>query len=143
VSELAITLQRVVCEEVTDDFLEGLSDEIGWKLVARDSTGERVQRLGELPMPELELVTAGREYQVNRELARLGPEWVEAELEFWDKDTFSRDDLLGHVDIHRDGKGSFTVTPGITAHDLGHGAYRLTGEHGDYTVWLSFEERPS
>jgi hypothetical protein len=139
-SELAITLRRLRCTEVTDDFLEGLTDEIGWKLVARDAGGERVLRLGELPMPELEVVAAGGEYHVNRELARLGPEWVDAELEFWDKDSFSRDDLLGHVDIHRDGQGSFTVTAGITARDLGHWSYHLTGEHGDYTIWLAFEE---
>ena len=140
-SELVITLLKVSCKEVTDDFLEGITDEVGFKILASDAAGERILRLGELPMKELESVAAGHSYEVNRVLARLGPEWTLAELEFWDKDTFSRDDLLGHVDIRRDGKGGVTVTAGVTARDMGGGAFHLTGENGDYTIWLSFEER--
>ena len=140
-SQLVITLLHLSCTEVTDDFMEGLTDEIGWKLVATDDSGNRVLRLGELPMRELETVKAGHDYPVNREIARLQSEWTHAELEFWDKDTFNRDDLLGHIDITRDGKGALQVMAGITARDLGDGAFHLHGEHGDYRVWLRFEER--
>ena len=52
-------------------------------------------------MPELESVEAGSEHTVNRELGRLGPDAVTAELEFWDSDTFSSDDLLGRILIRR------------------------------------------
>lgn len=139
-SELVITLRRVVCEEVTDDFLEGLTDEFGWKLNARDASGERGLKLQELPMPEMASVAAGSDHTLDRELLRLGPEWREAQLEFWDKDTFSADDLLGRIEIRRDGEGGLQVVAGTTARDLGSGAFHLTGEQGDYTVWLEFEE---
>lgn len=139
-TQLVITLLRVVCDEVTDDFLEGLTDEVGWRLTASGAPGEGSLFREEIPMAGLESVAAGSKHELNRELWRLGPEWLEAKLEFWDKDSFSRDDLLGRIEITRDGKGSLTLAPGDTTEDLGDGAYHLTGEGGDYKVWLSFQE---
>jgi hypothetical protein len=139
-SELVITLLRVACEEVTDDFLEGITDEVGWKLKAKDASGKQKLKLKELPMPELASVASGSEHTVNREIVRLGPEWREADLEFWDHDTFTPNDLLGRIEIRRDGEGALSVRPGKTARDLGDGQFHLTGEHGDYRVWLRFEE---
>jgi hypothetical protein len=140
-SELVITLVRVACEEVTDDFLEGITDEVGWKLRAHDASGKQVLALKQLPMPELACVAAGSTHELNREILRLGPECREAELEFWDHDTFTPNDLLGRIEISRDGEGALSVRAGKTARDLGEGAFHLTGEHGDYRVWLRFEER--
>jgi len=139
-SELVITLLRVVCDEVTDDFLEGLTDEFGWRITATGAPGETPLFREEIPMAGMESVAAGSKHELNRELWRLGPEWQEARLEFWDKDTFSRDDMLGRIEITRDGKGSFTVQAGESAEDVGEGAFRLTGEGGDYKVWISFRE---
>lgn len=139
-SELVITLLRVECDEVTDDFLEGLTDEVGWRLTASDRSGERSETRSEIPMPELASVEAGSRHVLNRELSRLGPEWTGARLEFWDKDTFSANDLLGCIEIQRDGRGGITLSTGADTEDLGGGAFRLTGEQGDYKVWLAFEE---
>jgi hypothetical protein len=139
-TELVITLLRVSCEEVTDDFLEGLTDEFGWRCTARDASGNTVLQREELPMAELAEVAAGSKHDVNRELLRLGPQIREAHLEFWDKDLFSPNDLLGRLEIRRDGAGELAVTPVQSARSLGDGGYRLTGEGGDYTVWIRFEE---
>ena len=140
-TELVITLLRVECEEVTDDFLEGLTDEFGWKCVARDESGETVLERVELPMAELAEVAAGSEHHLNKELVRLGPQVREADLEFWDKDSFSPDDLLGRLEIRRNGSGELDVQPGESAYVLEDGSFHLTGEGGDYRVWLTFEEK--
>jgi hypothetical protein len=140
-TELVITLLRVECEEVTDDFLEGLTDEFGWKCYARDAEGETVLQLVDLPMAELAEVAAGSEHELNKELVRLGPQVREADLEFWDKDSFSPNDLLGRLEIRRNGSGKVDVTPGESTRVLEDGSYHLTGEGGDYRVWLSFEEK--
>jgi hypothetical protein len=140
-SELVITLVRVVCDEVTDDFLEGVTDEFGWRLTASGATGEGSLFREEIPMAGMENVAAGSEHELNRELWRLGPEWTSARLEFWDKDTFSRDDLLGRIEITRDGRGTVTVRAGESARVAEDGSFHLTGEGGDYKVWLSFQER--
>ena len=137
-SHLVITLLRICCDEVTDDFLEGLEDEFGWRLTVFDVNGGTTKR-EEIPMPGMEKVEAGSEHTTNRELARLGPECQEAWLEFWDQDTFSSDDLLGRLEIRRDGTGRLTLTAGLDAQDLGGGAYRLVGEQGRYVVWLKLE----
>ena len=91
-------------------------------------------------MRKMEAVESGSEHRLNRELGRLGPGWRSVKLEFWDKDTFSADDLLGRIEIRRDGQGKFTVAAGESAEDLGGGRFRLTGEGGNYLVWLAFEE---
>ena len=140
-SELVITLVRVDCEEVTDDFLEGLTDEFGWKCFARDASGKNVLQREELPMAELASVAAGSEHHINRELVRLGPDVREAELEFWDKDMFSPNDLLGRIQIRRTGSGDLDVAPGTSARRMDDGSFHLTGEGGDYRIWLSFDER--
>jgi hypothetical protein len=139
-AELVITLLRVACEEVTDDFLEGITDEFGWKCIARDAHGNTILQREELPMAELADVAAGSKHEINRELLRLGPQVREAHLEFWDKDMFSPNDLLGRLEIRRDGAGRVDVTPGQSARFLEDGSYHLTGEGGDYRIWLSFEE---
>jgi len=82
---------------------------------------------------------AGSEHTINRELARLGPECQEARLEFWDRDTFSSDDLPGRLEILRDGTGRLTLTAGLDAEGLGGGAYRLFGEQGRHVVRLKLE----
>ena len=74
-----------------------------------------------------------------RALRMLHPGSQSAELEFWDKDSFSSDDLLGRVLIRRSEDG-FVVTAGQSASDLGGGCYRLTGEQGDYRIWLEIRE---
>jgi hypothetical protein len=112
-SELVITLQRVRCDEVTDDFLEGLTDEFGWRLTVYDMGGKPV------------ITDASHE----------------AWLEFWDQDTFSEDDLLGRIEIRRDGDGRLLVTPSLHATLLDDGSFNLTGHMGDYTIWLQFDER--
>ena len=91
-------------------------------------------------MRRMEAVAPGSEHRLNCELVRLGPGWRTAKLEFWDKDTFSANDLLGRIEIRRDGQGRIAVTAGRAAQDLGSGRFRLTGEGGDYRVWLAFEE---
>jgi hypothetical protein len=49
-SELVITLKRVYCDEVTDDFLEGLTDEFGFRLCAFDMAGDKSWSAEEIPM---------------------------------------------------------------------------------------------
>lgn len=97
-SHLVITLLRIRCDEVTDDFLEGLEDEFDWRLTVFEVNGGTTRR-EEIPMPSMEKIEAGSEHTINRELARLGPECQEAWLEFWDRDTFSSDDLLGRLEV--------------------------------------------
>ena len=137
-SEMMITLVRVRCDEVTDDFLEGLNDEFGWRLTVYDLNGKSTMT-EEVPMVGMEAGKAGTEYMLDRELGRIGPEGYEAWLEFWEQDTFSEDDLLGRLEIRRDGTGGLTVSPSLSTTEHGDGCYRLTGHHGDYTVWLKFE----
>ena len=138
-SELSITLLRVQCEEVTDDFLEGITDEFGWRLTQYDAQGgSRVSE--QIPMDGLGDVAAGSEHVVDRELCRIGPDCDHACLEFWDRDTFSEDDLLGRIEIVREKSGDFTVRPSLYAKVLEDGSFNLTGHMGDYTVWLSFDE---
>lgn len=137
--DLVITLVRVRCDEATDDFLEGLTDEFGWRICGFDAAGDQSAWLEEIPMEGMESVEAGSEHTLNRELARLGPESLMAQLEFWDKDTFGSDDLLGLIEVRRDGEDGLTVTAGTSTEALGDGAFRLTGEAGDYTVWLTIE----
>ena len=138
--ELVVTLLRVRCDETTDDFLEGLTDEFGWRLCAFDTAGDKAWAGEEIPMAGMESVEAGSEHTLNRELGRLGPDMQTAELEFWDKDTFGADDLLGRILIRRGKDGAVTVAPGQSAFDLGGNSYRLTGERGDYTVWIEIKE---
>jgi hypothetical protein len=139
-SEMVITLLKVRCEEITDDFLEGLTDEFGWRVCGFDSAGDETVRLEEIPMKGLETVAPGSEHSVNRELARIGSEAWMAQVEFWDEDTFGSDDLLGWIEIRRGDGPGLKVTAGDTTEDLGGGAFRLTGCDGDYTVWLRIEE---
>jgi len=138
-SEMVITLARVRCDEVTDDFLEGLTDEFGWRLTVYDASGAS-KVTEQLPMDDMEEVGAGTEHTLNRELCRIGPDCARAHLEFWDLDTFSDDDLLGRIEIARDENGDYTVTPGPYTKALEGGAFHLTGHMGDYTIWLEFEE---
>lgn len=139
-SEMVITLVRVKCDEVTDDFLEGLTDEFGWRVCAFDAAGDEAMRVEEIPMKGMEAVEAGSDHTLDRELARVGPEAWMAQVEFWDQDTFGSDDLLGWIEIRR-GESGLTMSAGTSTEDLGNGAFRLTGEDGDYTVWLKVEER--
>jgi hypothetical protein len=139
-ADVVITLVKVRCDETTDDFLEGLTDEFGWRLSAFDTAGDKAWSGEEVPMPGMESVDAGSEHTLNRELGRLGPEMQTAELEFWDKDTFGPDDLLGRILIRRGKEGGVVVTAGESATDLGGGAFRLLGEQGDYTVWVDIRE---
>ena len=92
-------------------------------------------------MAEMASVAAGSEHHVNRELVRLGPDVREAELEFWDKDLFSPNDLLGRIQIRWNGAGQVDVVPGASARQMDDGSFHLTGEGGDYRIWLSFDER--
>jgi hypothetical protein len=140
-SDIVITLLKVRCDEITDDFLEGLTDEFGWRVSGFDTAGDEVVRVEEIPMKGLERVAAGSDHAVDRELARVGPEAWMAQVEFWDEDTFGTDDLLGWVEIRRGEGPGLTVSPGDTTADLGGGKFRLTGEGGDYTVWLRIEEQ--
>ena len=137
--QVVVRLLKVRCDEITDDFLEGLTDEFGWRLCAFDRAGDKSWSAEEIPMAGLEAVEPGHEYEVRRELGRLGADMQTAELEFWDKDSFSSDDLLGRILIRRD-KDGLVVTAGQSAADLGDGCYRLTGEQGDYRVWLEIRE---
>ena len=91
-------------------------------------------------MRKMEAVGPGSEHTLNRKLGRLGPAWRSAKLEFWDKDTFSADDLLGRIEVRRDGRGNFSVAAGESAEDLGGGRFRLTGSGGKYLVWLALDE---
>lgn len=140
-SEMVITLLKVRCDEVTDDFLEGLTDEFGWRVCAFDAAGDEVLRLEEIPMKGLESVAAGSVHTPDRESARVGADAWMAQVEFWDQDTFGTDDLLGWIEIRRGDGPGLTLSGGESTEDLGGGAFRLTGEDGDYTVWLKVEER--
>ena len=137
-SVLVINLIKVICDQVTDSYLEGVTDEFGWRITATGARGEAPLFCEEIPMHGMENVAAGSAHQLDRELWRLGPGWRDARLEFWDKDNFSIDDLLGRIEIHRDGQGVITIQAGESAEDLGGGEYHLTGEGGDYRVLLSF-----
>ena len=137
--DVVITLLKVRCDETTDDFLEGLTDEFGWRLTAFDMAGDKAWGSEEVPMRGMEAVDAGSEHTLNRELGRIGPDMHTAELEFLDKDTFGPDDLLGRILIRR-GKNGIEVKAGESATDLGGGCFHLLGEQGDYTVWLDFKE---
>lgn len=138
-NDLVITLQKVYCDEVTDDFLEGLTDEFGFRLCGYDRAGDKSWSAEEIPMAGMEAVEAGSTHELNRELGRLGPEHRTAELEFWEKDTFTSDDLLGRILIRREGpRPTITATEGAT--DLGGGCYRLRCAQGEYRVWLDIEE---
>ena len=137
-SELVITLIKVRCDEVTDDFLEGLTDEFGWRLTVYEGEDERVTE--EIPMAGMEEVPAGSEHTLNRLLGTVPPSSQEAWLEFWEKDRFSDDDLLGRIEFHREGD-RIIVSPSTYATLLDDGSFNLTGHMGDYTVWLHFEER--
>ncbi len=138
-SEMVITLLRVRCDEVTDDFLEGLTDEFGWRLTVYDMDG-RSTITEAIPMPGLEAVSAGSDHTVDGEIGRLGPQVQEAWLEFWDQDTFSENDLLGRIEIRRDGAGRLRASASLSAAQLEDGSFHLTGEQGDYTVWLRFDQ---
>jgi hypothetical protein len=138
-NDIVITLQRVFCDEVTDDFLEGLTDEFGFRLCGFDAAGDRVFLVEQIPMPGMEVVEAGSTHELNRELGRLGPENHSAELEFWEKDTFSADDLLGRILVRRGGAG-LQVQAGESATDLGGGCYLLKCGQGEYKVWLDIRE---
>ena len=139
-SQIVITLLRVQCDEVTDDFLEGLTDEFGWRVCGYSPAGDAVATVEEIPMKGLEAIEAGSVHEVNRELARIGEDaWV-TQVEFWDQDSLGADDLLGWIEIRRtDGQG-LEVHAGDTTQDLGGGAFRLGGADGDYTVWLDVKE---
>ena len=139
-STMAITLRRVACTRVTDTFFEGSTDEFGWRIVASGASGYDPAIREEIPMRGMEAVKAGSDHKLDRDLARLGPKLRKVELEFWDQDKFSKDDLLGRVEIVRDGKGKFSVTAGESTADLGEGRFRLTGGGGDYMVWLVLDE---
>ena len=139
-SELVITLLRVRCDEVTDDFLEGLTDEFGWRLTVYDMDG-KPRTTEEIPMTGMESVAAGTEHTLNRELGTVPSTSHEAWLEFWDQDTFSEDDLLGRIEIRRDADGRLIVSPSLHANLLDDGSFNLTGHMGDYTLWLQFDER--
>jgi hypothetical protein len=138
-SELAITLVRLCCDEVTDDFLEGLTDEFGWRLTMYDAQGGS-QVTEQIPMEGLGEVAAGTEHAVDQEICRIGLGCDHAWLEFWDRDTFSDDDLLGRIEITREENGDFTVRPGLYTKVLEDGSFNLTGHMGDYTLWLRFDE---
>jgi hypothetical protein len=138
-SDLVITLQKVYCDEVTDDFLEGLTDEFGFRLCGFDHAGDKVWSAEELPMAGMESVEAGSTHELNRELGRLGPDSHTAELDFWEKDTFSSDDLLGRILIRRGDRG-LAITAGEGATDLGDGCYLLKCGQGEYKVWLEIKE---
>ena len=58
-SEMVITLVKVRCDEVTDDFLEGLADEFGWRITIHGTDGETLVT-EEIPMEGMEQVAAGR-----------------------------------------------------------------------------------
>ena len=138
-SDLVITLRKVYCDEVTDDFLEGLTDEFGFRLCGFDAAGDKVFEAEEIPMAGMDVVEATKTYQLDRELGRLGPETHTAELEFWEKDTFSSDDLLGRIMIRR-GNGRPTVTAGENATDLGEGCWLLRCGQGEYKAWIDVRE---
>jgi hypothetical protein len=140
-SEMVITLLKVKCDEITDDFLEGVTDEFGFRVCAFDAAGDETLRVEEIPMKGLEKIEPRSVHEPNRELARVGPGAWMAQVEFWDEDTFGTDDLLGWIEIRRGDGPGLTLSPGESTEDVGGGAFRLTGEGGDYTVWLKVEER--
>ena len=138
-SEIVVTLQKVYCDEVTDDFIEGLTDEVGFRLCAFDASGDKCWSAEEIPTAGLGVVEAGTEYMIGRELGRLPAETQTGELEFWEKDTFSSDDLLGRIFIRR-GMQGLEITAGEGATDLGSGCWRLRCGQGDYKVWIDVAE---
>lgn len=142
-SEIVITLLKVRCDEVTDDFLEGLTDEFGWRICGYGPSGEVVQTVEEIPMKGLEAVEAGSVHEVGRELARIREEASVAQVEFWDQDTFGEDDLLGWIEVRRTDDERLELRAGEWAEDLGGGAFRLGGADGDYTVWLDVRCAPA
>ena len=138
-SDIVITLQKVFCDEVTDDFLEGLTDEFGFHLRGFDMAGDKTFEAVELPMAGMEVVEPNKTYQLNRELGRLGSECLTVELEFWEKDTFSSDDLLGRIHIKRLPSG-LKLEAGDNATDLGDGCWLLRCGQGEYKAWLDVRE---
>ena len=139
-SEMVITLVKVRCDEVTDDFLEGLADEFGWRITIHGTDGETVVT-EEIPMEGMEQVAAGSMHTLEREIGSVPAACAEAWLEFWDKDTFSEDDLLGRIEIKHDGTDTFLVSPSLYTVVLDDGSFNMTGHMGDYTIWLEFDER--
>jgi hypothetical protein len=139
-TELTITLLRVACAKVTDSLAEGGTDEFGWRLLAKNATGDKTFKREEIPMSKMESVKPGSEHKLDRALPTLGPQWRKATLEFWEKDTFSGDDLLGRIEIERKAEGPPTVRAAESTTDLSGGRFRLTGGGGDYRVWLTFLE---
>lgn len=135
-SRIVITLVRVKCDEVTDDLLEGVTDEFGWRVVGYGPAGDAVATAEEIPMEGLDEMEAGSVHEVNRELARVGEDAAITQVEFWDQDTLGADDLLGWIEIRRIDGGGLEILPGDATQDLGGGAFRLGGAGGDYTVWL-------
>jgi hypothetical protein len=89
----------------------------------------------------MEEVAAGSTHTLDRELASVPAASAQAWLEFWDKDTFSEDDLLGRIEIRHDGTDTFLVSPSLYTVVLDDGSFNMTGHMGDYTVWLEFRER--
>ena len=138
--EIVITLLKVKCDEVTDDFLEGLTDEFGWRICGFGPAGDLLSEAAEIPMKGLEPMEAGSQHDVNRELARVGADASLAQIEFWDQDTFGDDDLLGWIEIRRAAGSGIELHAGDWTEDLGGGAFRLGGGDGDYTVWLDVKE---
>ena len=138
-SEIVLTLHKIYCDEVTDDFLKGLTDEFGFRLCAFDMAGDKFWSAEELPMAGMESVEAGSTHTLNRELGRLTADTQTAELEFWEKDTFSADDLLGRILIRR-GESGLVISAGESATDLGGGCWRLRCGQGDYKVWVEIKE---
>jgi hypothetical protein len=139
-SELTIKILRLACTRPTDSLAEGTTDEVGWRLIAKNEAGDRSMTREEIPVPRLVGVGAGADVKLDRELPPLGPQWRTVVLEFWDKDSFSKDDLLGRIQIERKAGTAPEVAALETAVSLREGRFRLTGAGGDYMVWLSFTE---
>jgi hypothetical protein len=138
-SELTIKILRVACARPTDSLAEGGTDEVGWRLIAKNEAGDKALTKEEIPVARLVGLEQGSDVKLNRELPPLGPQWRSVVVEFWEKDSFSGDDLLGRIAIERT-EGAPDVSAGETATDLGDGRFRLTGGGGDYMVWLGFSE---
>ena len=139
-SELTIKILRVACTTPTDSLAEGSTDEVGWRLIAKNAAGDKTLTKEEIPVARLVGLKKGSDVKLNRELPPLGPQWESAVVEFWDKDSFSSDDLLGRIELERKPGSEPDVRAGDTATDLGDGRFRLTGGGGDYMVWLGFAE---
>ena len=138
-SELTITILRVACTRPTDTLVEGSTDETGWRLIARNEAGKTMTKEA-IPDGKLVGLRKGSDVKLNRELPPLGPQWRTATLEFWEKDSFSSDDLLGRIEIQRNEGGEPDLSAGDAATDLGDGRFRLTGGGGDYKVSLRLVE---